>query len=231
MKVNNTNTKEDMASTGIYSVNETVKAYKPLQIRFKKDCKFKADDQVTILKTEDYQKLITLINESKSEDDKKLKSTNSELLLKIEDLESKINENKKSISDLKAEKEKWLEDKSALIEKYTDKLENANDIKNKALIDKKNIKSDYEILKIVFENTLNDFALLNENVFNSLILEVIKDTTETNNKQFKRMGLFSRIRCKDIAEPIPTNTDTLLDKSLEVIKAEINKKREWLQIE
>lgn len=231
MKVNNTTAKEDMASTKIYSVNETVKNYKPLQVRFKRDCKFKADDQVTILNTEDYQNLINLFNESKLEDNKELKSINSELLLKIEDLESKINENEKLISTLKSDKEALLESKAEIIREYSDKLDNANDIKNKALIDKKSIKSDYDVLKAVFESTLNDFALLNENILNSLILEVIKDTTKTNNKQFKQMGLISRIKGKDIAEPIPTNTDTLLDKSLEVIKAEINKKREWLQIE
>lgn len=231
MKVNNGTTKKDSVSTGIYSVNETVKPYKPLQVRFKKDCKFKEYEQVTILKTEDYLKLINLINESNIKDDKNLKNINSELLLKIKDLESKVIENDKLIKALTSDKEKLLETNTNIIKEYSDKLEFLNDIKNTAISDKESIKSDYKMLKTLFDNTLDNFALFNENILNSLILEVIKDTTKTNNKQFKQMGLVSRILSSDVAEPMLTNADKLLDKSMNVIKAEIDKKREWLKLE
>lgn len=51
-----------------YFIIENVKSYKPLQVRFKKDCKFKADDKVVIIAYDDFNELLANSSESNAQE-------------------------------------------------------------------------------------------------------------------------------------------------------------------
>lgn len=73
-----------------YFIIENVKSYKPLQVRFKKDCKFKADDKVVIIAYDDFNELLANSSESNAQEVEALTQNLKELKEDYDELKNEV---------------------------------------------------------------------------------------------------------------------------------------------